>query len=587
MRLPPAIPLTAVAASLLLLCSCSGDNEPAAPGPGNPVPVSDSGIPTGLPDVASLDAPAESPNETTFRTTSATVEASFPGGNVYRKSDNALSGPLSLTAFSGPGTMEYGIYRIETGMFTPTEIRVEASFVSGPIYYGLADFETGRWRIYGPFNSGFTYSVPLNDPIRSQFNATFLAVIAYDRGEIIADYIHVAFEKPQFSTVELENIGTSGQHSAYRHRLTGRAMLGVIDQNDGRLEFWSANADYPTGIDDWDSHVVFTEGADNLQACDLAGMAYNPGIVFSTSGAVRYAAANNSLPGSGSDWDLTTIVNSPMNGWPVLMQSSLDSGAVPLVAWGESDADNDQIWFGYADVTQPDQDAQWNRHFLEFIGLNYAGLCSFAMVDNKPWVLYYHPDTPTEYYTLAQSSEDIPGNSFKWSKESFELSYGAQPYDPYPGHSYPMANNGSHADVLCKFEPAGATVPEYAIASIRNGGMRTLPLGIEQADNNIHHDFDFKYVTDEASGMFYPYFAAVTPNEQLPGRNDLAIGYGFAYDATYTAFGAQEAFYIARYLLPDNPVDNVQVLVLDGKPLVFYNEIDAGQSRMTMLYQTN
>jgi hypothetical protein len=570
--------------ALQLLVSCGGaerdivDSGAARPGAGQApaFPVA------ALPPLSALGGQTELPDYR-FRTVSSVVSVAKNGSATFNYSSNVTREFPELVIDSDADTLEWAVYTLQVGAFTPRKYEVSATVENGDCYYALADFATDSWRVLGPFAGGFSHSPTVSEKLVDGLNyRSFIAVLAWGGTDVRVEQVSFEFEQPEYVEVELENVGLYGDISATPnyHHPERWPLLGVIDRNDGRLELWQADTAYPTSIDDWDDHVVDTQDSALFRHLSLNFSADRPAIAYTTSEDVRYAGSQLQFPDRSDDWVITTISNTEGN-VPALMQSSDE--LLPMVSWGDDKPGDNHVWFASADQILPESNDDWSRHWLDIEGAALAGYCSITLVEGKPWVLYYYPNDETDY-KVAMGEEQVPSNTFEWQRVAFGFwdDLGAV-VSPYAVHQYPLTRSGF--TTFCGFdqeldqEPFVALVQDIEPPIISTSDP--VPL-LKQAQAN---SLPLRYcdVTLAENGLYY--FAALVQSDS--GDPELWIGYGLSINP-YFNVNLERAFYIARYSLDTNwDAHQLQLVVSGDKPLLFYLSAVGGDYHLRQLYQAN
>jgi hypothetical protein len=536
-----------------------------------------------LPPVASLAGP-QAPQDYLFRTVSSVASVAINGSATYRRSSNASPESTELFIDSTSDTLEWAVYRLDVGSFEPSGYQVIAQVDNGECYYALADFDTDSWRIRGPFAGSFSHSPTVGESTVEELNFwSYLAVLAWDGTDVRVEEVSVEFEQPEFAELELENLGAWGDLSASAsYNLEERhPLLAVIDRHDGRLEYWESDRRHPQDVADWDTQVVDIEDGVLFNRCSLWFNLDRPAIAYTSDSDVRYAGSELIFPAGAADWTKTTIHTAPGN-IPVLRESKDDF--LPLVAWGEATPEEDHVRFAYADQILPESDEDWHTYWLDPLAADTTGYCSMTLLDGVPWVLYYYPNAETTY-KLAIGASQVPENIGEWQRVPFGVwNQLGELVSPYPFHQYPLVADFTFYAFAGYFEDKTAS-GQYSLITDSQPPVEepdellSLPL-IRRPNSQAERYCDFT-MGDE--GLYY--FAALSVSEALD--YELLIGYGLSTQL-YAPVTLEDAYYVTSYPLADSWSGNkVQLVVNDGKPLVFYLSKEGADWHLRQLYQTN
>lgn len=514
------------------------------------------------------------------------MTATKDGSDSYDRSANTTLNASNLELSSSSNTLAWAVYTLNVGPFTPLSFEVDAQVSNGECYYALADYNTDSWHIMGPYAGSFSHSPTVDENVVDELSAwSQVAVLAWGGTDVTVQDVSFSFEQPQFTEAELENVGDYGDVSAAQDLNLPEQppLLALIDGNDGRLELWHAASGYPTTIDDWENHVVDTQGAVQFKHAGLSFSYGRPQIVYTTSEDVRFAATQSLLPAGSSDWAITTIAPTTGN-VPAVCESP---DGLPLVAWGDDfgvGSGDNHVWFASAAQAVPASDDDWSRHWIEYLGQPFAGYCSITLVGGLPYVLYSYPTADSNYH-VAVADIALPTNTFDWERVPLVLDDGVGGVaDLQPQRQLPLVDG--EFTTFCAYQDSNQ---DYSVAFVQDpdpplaSSSDVFTMG-EKAQANVQAT-RYCDISKSADASSLYYFAVVTGADS--GNYELQIGYSLIWYPLYLNSMGQ-AFYIAHYPLPSAAAGHqLQIMAQDGKPLLFYLSQEGSDWHLKELYQSN
>jgi hypothetical protein len=255
---------------LLTWTSCSAKHPPSPPGnnlaktPENP-DTSAVLIPSNgnLPSLADLDnlQPIAIPVTDTGSNrapAAAPVSKQFPGSQVLARSSHVvLADDGTATLASAPGEMEYCIYEAYNCSARCTQFSPNLTFIESDCYIAIADYQTGRWQLQGPYDQT---SLPSqfamgDDRYFSPLRRQYWAVIVVNGAQLRVETYDVEIDVPDLLPKPVSLTATYG---AELLDLGGLPGIAYVADSGGNLAtaFSMAKGSAPQDETDWFHSVV-------------------------------------------------------------------------------------------------------------------------------------------------------------------------------------------------------------------------------------------------------------------------------------------------------------------------------------------